>query len=239
MEEMELRTSLKQRIGITLIAVIMVGSIIASYVAIVASGGGASSASDTEITDEKLAAYETAYEEKKAEFQAVTTSEYNKYSQYLDKVAEYNEDEANAGEVRSSDLVVGDGRELTEGDTDYLAFYTGWCADGTVFDSTLDDTSEPTGFVSALPASTGLISGWTTGVIGMKLGGIREITIPGEYAYQDQMEICGGHFKPLKFLVMAVEKGDALSTLASETSLAYTKLQYAYYGIDYEKLSSQ
>ena len=55
MEEKELKTSVKQRIGILLIAVIMVGSIIASYVAIVANGSGSSSSvSGAEISDENF-----------------------------------------------------------------------------------------------------------------------------------------------------------------------------------------
>ena len=68
----------------------------------------------------------------------------------------------------------------------------------------------------------------------MKIGGIREITIPGELAYKDQMEICGGYNKPLKFLVMAVANEDPLKSLSDELDLAYLKMQYAHYGIDYD-----
>ena len=50
MEEKELKTSPKQRIFITLIAVIMLGSMIASYAAIVLNGGGSSSASGSDET---------------------------------------------------------------------------------------------------------------------------------------------------------------------------------------------
>ena len=236
MEEKELKTSLGQRIGIILIAVIMVGSIIASYVAIVASGGNNNSTDDTKITDEKLLEYETAYADKVTEFQGVTSGDYSKYSQYISRIKTYDEESANNGGIVKKDLMAGTGRELTSGDTDYLDYYTGWCADGTIFDSSLDNTANPSGFSGALPASSGLITGWTTGVIGMKLGGIREITIPGEDAYGDTQEICGGYYKPLKFLIMAVEKTDALSKLAEEVREAHIRLQYAYYGLDYDKL---
>ena len=91
-----------------------------------------------------------------------------------------------------------------------------------------------TAFSKILDASLGMIEGWNVGVEGMRLGGIREITIPGELAYGEQMEICGGYSKPLKFLVMAVAKEDPMKTLAEELDLAYMKLQYAYYGIDYD-----
>ena len=69
----------------------------------------------------------------------------------------------------------------------------------------------------------------------MNLGGIREITIPGELAYQDTTEICGGTYKPLKFIVMAVENSGDFANLNSELNLARTKYQYANWGIDYDK----
>ena len=54
MEEKELKTSPKQRVFICLIAVVMLGSIIASYAAIIINGGNSnSSASTSEITEEK------------------------------------------------------------------------------------------------------------------------------------------------------------------------------------------
>ena len=68
----------------------------------------------------------------------------------------------------------------------------------------------------------------------MRINGVREITIPGELAYGDKMEICGGYNKPLKFLVMTKAKEGTLKTLAEELDTAYMKLQYAYYGIDYD-----
>lgn len=232
MEEKELKTSTWQRVVILIIAILMLGSVVAGYVAIVASGSGSSSESG--ISEEKKAQYEAEYAAKLAEFQEETADEFSTYIDNFGAVSEYDETSANEGGVVTRDFVTGSGRELSEGDTDYLAFYTGWCADASVFDSSLDDTSEPSGFLRALPASTGLISGWTTGVVGMRLGGVRMITIPGEEAYGDTREICGGYNKPLRFLVMAVSNEDPLKTLVSELSTAYTKVQYAAYGIDYD-----
>ena len=127
----------------------------------------------------------------------------------------------------------GDGKTLTSSDTDYLAYYVGWCADESVFDSSFDDNENPTAFSKVLDASLGMIEGWNQGVDGMKINGIREITIPGELAYGDSMEICGGKNKPLKFIVMAKAKEDPLKTLAAEIDEAYMRVQYAQYGIDY------
>ena len=66
MDEKELKTSPKQRIFIILIAIIMVGSIVASYAAIVISGskGTSGSTEEGQIDEGKVAEYEAAYNEK-------------------------------------------------------------------------------------------------------------------------------------------------------------------------------
>ncbi len=233
MEEKELKTSVKQRIIIGAIAVIMVGSFIASYAAIIINSSKGSSSASSGISDEKKAQYEASYQEKMAEFKELTKSDYKKFIAQKDVIRSYNEASANTSGVQTKDLVVGSGRTLEEGDKDYLAYYVGWCADESIFDSSFDDKDNPTQFKGALDASMGLIEGWNAGVIGMKLGGIRRITIPGELAYGDRTEICGGYNKPLRFLVMAVEKKDPLKTAAANLETAYIKYQYAQYGIDY------
>lgn len=236
MEEKELKTSLKQRVVIVVIAVLMLGSMIASYAAIVLAGGKKSASGGGEISEEKLAEYEAAYEEKIAEFEEVSKNDFDVFDDYLVKVVAYDEEAANTGGVKVKERMIGSGRTLTEGDSDYLAYYVGWCADGDIFDSSFNDYKEPTAFSKALDASTGMIEGWEEGVIGMKLGGIREITVPGEKAYGDSMDICGGFNKPLRFMVMAVAKEEPISSAAAAVDEAYMRLQYASYGIDYDEL---
>jgi len=237
MEERELKTSLKQRIIISVIAIVMVGSIIASYIAIVVGGSKSSSSSSTsKISDEKIAVYSEEYTEKLKAFKEASANDFKTFSAYKSEVKAYNEASANESGVKTRDLKTGNGRELKEDDTDYLAYYVGFCADETIFDSSLNDTKNPTAFDKALNASLGMIDGWNAGVIGMKLGGVREITVPGELAYGSSMEICGGYKKPLKFLVMAVANEEPLKTAAAELDMAYLKLQYANYGIDYEEV---
>ena len=241
MNEKELKTSPKQRFFIILIAVLMLGSIIASYAAIVLGGsskGNSASAEASEISAEKLAEYESAYSAKEAEFSKATQADFDEFIKYKSEIKAYNEASANAGDVQVKDLKVGTGRALTDEDKDYLAYYVGWCADETIFDSSFNDNSSPTAFSKILDASLGMIEGWNRGIDGMKLDGIREITIPGELAYGDSMEICGGTNKPLKFMVMAKAKEGTLSTLASELDEAYMRLQYAQYGIDYDAMQN-
>ena len=237
MEEKELKTSVGQRVAIIVIAVAMLGSILAGYIAIVLNNGKSSiDQSETAgIGNDKIAAYEAAYNEKKAKLGEVSKEDFEKFIQYRSEVKAYNETAANEGILQTKDLLIGDGRELTDGDTDYLAYYIGWCADETVFDSSFDNDKNPTAFKMALDASQGMIEGWNAGVVGMRLGGVRRITMSGDLAYGNTTEICGGYNKPLRFLVMAVANEEPLKTVASEVDLAYTKLMYAYYGIDYDE----
>ena len=239
MNEKELKTSPKQRFFIILIAIFMVGSIVASYAAIVISGSqGSSAAGIGEIDQAKIEEYTEAYNQAQEEFSKATQGDFDKFIKYKSEVTAYNETSANESGVQTKDLVKGSGKEITEGDSDYLAYYVGWCADETIFDSSYDDNSNPTAFAKILDASLGMIEGWNTGVEGMKMDGIREVTIPGELAYGDQMEICGGKNKPLKFIIMAKEKTEDLSKLSQKVDDAYMRLQYAQYGIDYDEIKA-
>ena len=237
MDEKELRTSPKQRVFIILIAIFMVGSIVASYAVIVISGSqAANDSTENKIDPAKVAQYKEEYDEKSAELKEISKSDYERFMKYKnEEVKSYNEVSANDPGVETKDLEKGTGEKVK--DDNYLAYYVGWCADESVFDSSFDDNEKPTGFAKVLDPSAGMIEGWTAGVEGMRIGGIREITVPGELAYGDQMEICGGKNKPLKFLILAVDNKDPLKTLASEIDDAYMRYQYAQYGIDYDDVS--
>jgi len=80
-------------------------------------------------------------------------------------------------ELEIIDVTAGDGQEVIDGDT-ITAHYTGALAtDGTIFESSRD---------SGNPATFGLnqvIDGWTQGVPGMKVGGVRRLVIPATLAY--------------------------------------------------------
>jgi FKBP-type peptidyl-prolyl cis-trans isomerase len=76
------------------------------------------------------------------------------------------------------DLKVGDGATAASGNT-VSVNYTGWLADGTKFDSSLD-RGQP--FEFTLGAG-GVIPGWDEGVQGMRVNGTRLLIIPPELGY--------------------------------------------------------
>ena len=75
-------------------------------------------------------------------------------------------------------LEQGTGEEAKNGDG-VAVHYTGWLTDGTKFDSSLD---RGTPFVFTLGAGQ-VIRGWDAGVVGMKVGEKRKLTIPPELGY--------------------------------------------------------
>jgi peptidylprolyl isomerase len=83
----------------------------------------------------------------------------------------------NVPELQIIDTTPGDGAEVPAGAT-ITAHYTGaLCKDGTIFQSSHD---------FGKPITFGLgqvIEGWTKGVPGMKVGGVRRLIIPSRMAY--------------------------------------------------------
>lgn len=80
--------------------------------------------------------------------------------------------------VEIVDSVVGSGTEAVNGKS-ITVHYTGTLKDGTKFDSSVD-RKEP--FTFGL-GSGQVIKGWEQGIVGMKVGGKRKLTIPPELGY--------------------------------------------------------
>ena len=96
------------------------------------------------------------------------------------------------------DMTVGTGAVARAGQT-ATVHYTGWLTDGTKFDSSLD-RNDP--FAFALGAGQ-VIAGWDEGVQGMRVGGVRKLTIPPELGYGARG--AGGVIPPNATLVFEVE----------------------------------
>lgn len=76
------------------------------------------------------------------------------------------------------DIVVGTGAMATSGKT-VGVHYTGWLTDGTKFDSSVD-RGKPIMF----PLGVGkVIRGWDEGIVGMKIGGKRQLRVPASAGY--------------------------------------------------------
>ena len=81
-------------------------------------------------------------------------------------------------QVQTKDTVVGSGNIANPGDR-VTVNYVGKLQDGTVFDSSIA-RNEPFQFILG---SGQVIQGWEKGIVGMRVGGTRVLTIPPEYGY--------------------------------------------------------
>ena len=101
-------------------------------------------------------------------------------------------------ELKIEDSKVGTGAEAVTGKS-VTVHYTGRLTDGTKFDSS-KDRNQP--FVFQLGGGQ-VIKGWDQGVVGMKVGGVRKLTIPPSLGYGDRG--AGGVIPPNATLVFEVE----------------------------------
>jgi len=103
------------------------------------------------------------------------------------------------GELIIEEIKIGTGPTPKKGDK-ISVHYTGWLTNGKKFDSSVD-RKEPLVFQIGIGK---VIKGWDQGVITMKVGGKRKLTIPPELAYGNQ-NIGGGLIPPKSTLIFEVE----------------------------------
>ena len=191
-----------QRIGIWVIAVVMLIGTLGSFAVMVL--GTENDKKDQDEYNKMLEEYQKQEKEKqaKADKEAAELSKkyYSTLEKYKDNPKAFDADKV-GDSVTTDDLVVGDGAVIKK-DTTYKAYYIGWNPKGKTFDSSFEGSSLKAPLDTSVMS---LIPGWELGVEGMKVGGIRELTIPSDLAYKDQDK--GADIPPntpLKFIVMII-----------------------------------
>lgn len=100
--------------------------------------------------------------------------------------------------LQIEDVLVGEGVEAIAG-KEITVHYTGYLTDGTKFDSSVD-RKQPLSIVLGVGQ---VIKGWDEGIVGMKVGGKRTLTIPPELGYGSRA--VGGVIPANATLVFEVE----------------------------------
>ena len=106
--------------------------------------------------------------------------------------------------LQIDELKLGDGPTAAAGNF-VSVHYTGWLTDGRKFDSS-KDRDEPFEFPLG---RRNVIAGWDEGVQGMRVGGVRKLTIPPQLGYGARG--AGGVIPPNATLVFEVELLEILS----------------------------
>ena len=206
-------TKKTQRIGILVILIVTLVGTVGSFLAMALS---AKNDIDDQAKFQKL--YDK-YEEEKKEYDKKVAAQADELSnQYYDIFKPYAEyvsvfDIDSVKELTTEDLKVGDGADI-DGKTKMSVYYIGWDARANIFDQSIDNNlnklKSPLAISDGID-NIGVIEGWKEGIKGMKIGGVRLITIPSDKAYgeegskdQDGKETIAANM-PLKFIVMAIE----------------------------------
>lgn len=199
-------TPRSQRIGIWIILITMViGAVGVYFVAILANNNDQSQQLSQQQAYEKYQKDYEAYQAKvDAQGDELSKTYFEQFSQYASQVAAFDATTSNTT-LSSEDLKVGDG-ETIDDSTKFAAYYIGWNPSGKVFDQSIDGEKlkAPLAVADGLEKA-GLITGWKEGMKGMKIGGVRLLTIPSEQAYGKQgsgEDIPAD--SPIRFVVMAV-----------------------------------
>ncbi|RDE13003.1 MAG: peptidylprolyl isomerase [Candidatus Thorarchaeota archaeon] len=102
-------------------------------------------------------------------------------------------------DLKIDEIVVGTGASPTRGKT-VIVHYTGWLTNGRKFDSSVD-RGKPFEFRIGVGQ---VIQGWDQGVMSMKIGGKRRLTIPPQLAYGSR-NVGDGLIPPNSTLIFEVE----------------------------------
>ena len=180
-------TSNSQRIGIWVIAAVLLVGTLGSFVAMMLAP--ANQQIDAAEQEKQLAAYQ--------EQQKLAAEDRAKSAEPLSGHAASSFDAAAVTDLQKEVLVAGTGEELKATDTIKVSYF-GWLPDGRIFDSSkvkgVDTPIE-------LPL-TGVIAGWTEGLKGEKVGSTVKLTIPADKAYGSQSSGIIPANSPLTFIVI-------------------------------------
>ncbi len=179
-------TKRSQRIGIWVIAVVMlIGTLGSFFVVVIANDNAA-----------KDQVAQQSQQEKYLEQMKQAAAKNAEASKPLDGYTAEPFDAASVTELKVDTLVHGEGK-VAEASSTVTANYFGWTADGKIFDST-----NKNGTVTPIDFNLkGVIEGWTKGLTGVAAGSTVKLTIPTVEAYGADAAKSGMPAGPLTFIV--------------------------------------
>jgi len=181
-------TSRSQRIGIWIITVILGIGTLGSFLIM-----GLSLSNQKVDLAEQQKAYQQYLDQQKVAAQANADN-----SEALEGYSTRTFDASNVKTLKVEVLKTGNGDVIKKTDSINTSYF-GWTSDGKIFDSSKKKNSadEPITF-----SLSGVISGWTEGLAGQKVGSVIRLTIPAAKAYGSTGSGVIEANTPLEFIVI-------------------------------------
>jgi FKBP-type peptidyl-prolyl cis-trans isomerase len=192
----DLSTPLWQRISILIIGVVLVGGTIIGFIAAAAQSANKNLDAST-IQEQRDEESQQQKIQELLKEQAAEQKTMKAISGYESQVTSFDAKSVTSLQVKT--LKAGNGAAIKPSDT-ISANYTGWTADGKIFDSTTKDGSSASASISLNDA----IKGWQEGLAGQNVGGVYLLSIPTDLAYGSQGGQYGTPSGPLKFVIQVV-----------------------------------
>lgn len=177
-------TKRSQRIGIWIIAVVMlVGILGAFFLPILVNDSQSKEAAELQKLQEEYEAQMNASAEPLDGYQAEPF------------------DPSTVTELKVETLKEGESDTTATTESTVTANYFGWTTDGKIFDSSKKD-----GVATPIPFKLSeVIKGWTEGLTGARVGGVYKLMIPADKAYGSADDGSGRPVGPLAFIVEVKE----------------------------------
>ena len=180
-------TPRSQRIGIWIIAIVLTIGTLGSFLVMALSvqNNAADQAQQQKAYDDYLAQQKVAAQLKADNSEALTGYTTNTF------------DPASVTKLEIEILKDGTGESVKATDS-INASYFGWTSDGKIFDSSKEKGVDDKPATFSL---SGVITGWTEGLTGVKAGSTVRLTIPADKAYGAQGSLIIPANSPLEFIV--------------------------------------
>lgn len=232
-------TKKSQRIAIWVIAITLTVGTLGGFLVMVLAPKN--QAVDQARLDQLISEYREEYDVYQKKVSArdekitneLTKKYYGEYKKYQSRATKF--DAKSVKKLEKIDLKKGTGAEI-KGDTAFAVYYMLWLPNGKIKEQSASDgkLGFPLDISDGLDKAS-LISGWKEGLLGMKIGGVRELTLPSDKGYgsEDKKDAEGKvdipANTPLKFVVMAVpvpDKGEEIAEppMSNELKRLYAQI---------------
>lgn len=182
-------TPRSQRIGIWIIAIVLTIGTLGSFLVMVLS-----------INNQAIdnAEYQKQYTEYLAEQKKSAQTNADNSESFSSDYSAVAFDAASVTELQVETLVQGTGETVSATDSVNVSYF-GWTADGVIFDSS--KKKDATADSPATFALSEVVTGWTEGLTGLKVGSVVKLTIPADKAYGTAGSGIISADSPLQFII--------------------------------------